>query len=392
MFRSFILAVVLSASGALAQTSTQVSDLIAANGLEATALQLNGATSAEDRFALGGVLFLRAIEESLQTRWQHGMSRTGGMLPVLRLPVAENPDPDPFRPELIVEMFAALISNMEAARAQLDLIGDGDEVSIPLSLGDVWFDVNMDGQRSPQEGLLSIAGTTLGIRGGTPPTIQFDTADAAWLSAYTHLLAAVGDLVLAFNPTPQIDRILQADREMESMGGSTPYTNAYDMMLSTEIDLLAIAYFSLGQQPDPVRTRAARENLLAMIRKNRVFWARVEAETDNFAEWIPNSQQVSALGIPVPPETGERWLNLLSDGEDLLEGRKLIPFWRLRSGAGLNLLRLMEEPPPVDIAAWAHGIGLLPYFEDGERISTENWWLFQDLVSGDAALFAVWLN
>ena len=47
------------------------------------------------------------------------------------------------------------------------------------------------------------------MRPGTAaPTIRFDTADAAWLAAYTHLLAGVSELALAFDPTPQIARVI----------------------------------------------------------------------------------------------------------------------------------------------------------------------------------------
>jgi len=98
------------------------------------------------------------------------------------------------------------------------------------------------------------------------------------------------------------------------------------------------------------------------------------------------------MGVDVPPETGATWRAVLDDAEALLEGRKLIPFWRLKSGAGINLKRLMLNPVPVDLAEWLHGVGLLPYAENGERISPENWWLFQDMASGDAMMFAVWLN
>jgi len=392
MLRSIVTAVLLF--GAAAASAQGVSDRIARTGLAATADSLKQPASADDRLALGGVRFLRAIEKTLQTRWRHGMSRTGGFLPVLRLPVPDNPAPEPFRPELVAGIFATLVDDMTAARAPLDQIGDADDASLTLALGDIWFDVNMNGKHDPQESLMPHFTATLGlfVAGDTAPTIRFDTADAAWLSAYTHLIAGLGELVLAFDPTDQIRRVMDTGRAMQGFGADTPYASGYDMMLGAEIDMVAMAYFALRQQPDPVRTRAARDHALAMIRDNRRFWERVEAETDNFAEWIPNARQTSALGVTVPPDTGPRWLAVLSDAEDLLEGRKLIPYWRVRSGAGINLMRVLTEPGPVDLAEWVQGVGLLPYIEDGPRISPENWWLFRDMLRGDAALFAIWLN
>ena len=83
---------------------------------------------------------------------------------------------------------------------------------------------------------------------------------------------------------------------------------------------------------------------------------------------------------------------VLADAEALLEGRKLIPFWRIKTGAGINLKRLLDDPIPVDIAEWFHGIALLPYAEDGERVSVDNWRLFSEMALGNAVLFAIWFN
>ncbi len=396
MFRILILAFILSAGSAAAQDSSDISARIARDGLAATADSLSGAASASDRFALGGVLFLRAIEKTLQTRWRYGIERTGSILPVLRLPIGANPAPEPFRPELVGEIFATLIDDMTAARAPLDGIADADAVGLRIALDDLWFDINMNGLRDADEGLLHVAGATLRIgsrRGaGGAPVIRFDTADTAWLSAYTHFLSALGDLVLAFDPTPQIRRVGEASAAMARLGAGTPFSNAYDMMLGAEIDMATMIYLALQQPPDPIRTRSLRSHLLAMIGDNRRFWARLTAETDNDAEWIPNATQNSALGIDMPADTGAVWIALLGDAEDVLEGRKLIPFWRLRSGAGINLKRLLQDPPAVDVGEWIQGVGLLPYFEDGERISPDNWWRFRRMMRGNAALFAAWLN
>ncbi len=76
----------------------------------------------------------------------------------------------------------------------------------------------------------------------------------------------------------------------------------------------------------------------------------------------------------------------------MLQGEKLIPFWRLKSGAGLNLKKLLEDPIPFDFAEWFHGIALLPYAEEGERVSRDSWLSFERLLEGDAILFALFLN
>ena len=74
MFRSVIAALFLTAASAAAQDSPRISQQIAKTGLAATAQSLSGASAPSDRFALGGVLFLRAVEKTLQTRWRQGAS------------------------------------------------------------------------------------------------------------------------------------------------------------------------------------------------------------------------------------------------------------------------------------------------------------------------------
>lgn len=396
MFRQAIAALILSVSSATAQQGADISRIITENGLAAAADHLAGAETPQDRFALGGVLFLRAIEKTLQTRWRHGLHASSMMMmPVLRLPVTDNPEPEPFRPELIREIFATLIDDLAASRAALSGIGDDDQVELILPLREVWFDIDSDGARDQGEGVLQVAGWVLTQRlapARSGPIIRFDTADAAWLAAYTHFLSALGEMVLAFDPTEQIIRVQQASQTLEQFAADTNYASGFDMIFGAQVDMAAIAFYALQQQPDPVHTQAARTHLLAMIRQNRLFWARVETETDNAAEWIPNARQDSALGVTVPPDTGPRWLDVLQDAEDLLEGRKLIPFWRVRSGAGINLRRMLEQPAPVDPVAWLHGMAFVPYVEKGERISPANWQEFKRMVRGDAFLFAVWLN
>ncbi|MFD2857624.1 hypothetical protein ACFSZS_26825 [Seohaeicola zhoushanensis] len=136
-----------------------------------------------ERFALGGVRFLRAIEATLQLRWRMGMSGRTMDLPVLRLPVAENPNPEPFDPKFVEVMATDLLARMAEAEAPLDGIADADEVALRVNLADLWFDVNMNGARDKGEGVIEIAaGTVLPRRfrssgkrcrrrsGSTPPT------------------------------------------------------------------------------------------------------------------------------------------------------------------------------------------------------------------------------
>ncbi|WP_425052982.1 hypothetical protein [Psychromarinibacter sp. S121] len=396
MFRIILAFLAISALPAAAQV-TEITDRLRDEGFAPTESYLAALPDpdATERFALGSVRFLRAIEVTLQTRWRMGFNAARTELPVLRLPVPPNPSPEPFEPEAVRALFAQVALDMEAARAPLLTIGDDDEVSLPIRLGELWFDINMNGTRDEGEGLVNVAGRALTGRGMDEdriPPLVFDTSDAAWLAAYTHLLAAFSELVMAFDPTEQIRRIGEASAQMDALAADTPYVNAMDMQFGQQVDRIASVYLSLRQQPDAAHTRAAREHLLGMIAQNRVFWTRVAAETDNNGEWVPNDLQQQGLGLEVPAGTGARWLAVLDDAEKMLNGELLIPYWRLRQGAGLNLKTMFEDPVPVDIAEWVHGVGLMRYAEEGPRLSRDNWLDFSRLARGDTVMFVVFLN
>ncbi len=390
----------LSAPAALAQSD--LSRSLAEHGLAATVSQLEQmpARDATQSFALAGCLFLRAIEKTLQTRYRYNLG--GGEIedfPILRLPFEPNPNPEAFDPGVVTAIFESLTADMEQARVPLSQITDDDAVALDIALKDIWFDIDGSGTRDAAEGLMAVTGGTF-FDGWSPqasaqdtlPAIRFDTSDAAWLGAYTHLLSGLGELVLAYAPTEAIRDIHAASQEMSALmpDAQPDYLNA---MITPAADHIAMLYYALQQQPDPQHTRAAKAHLLAMIGENQRFWKLVESETDNDSEWIPSSRQISALGIAMPPETGARWLAVLDDAKALLEGEKLVPHWRLgEAAAGINLARLLDDPIPVDIVGWIHGAALLPYIEPGIPVSAENWRQFEWMLSGDAPLMALWLN
>jgi hypothetical protein len=177
-----------------------------------------------------------------------------------------------------------------------------------------------------------------------------------------------------------------------ALWGDTPPPNALDMMFGRQVDRIAMVLFALSKTPDKTLAMDAHGHFLSMIERNRRFWSLVDAEEDNDREWVPNDRQTSGLGLNVPPGTGERWQAVLADAEALLTGEALIPHWRFGAEAGINLKKAFENPPAVDLVTWIQGEGLLPYAEKGRRISANSWNDFERLVSGDAILFAVFLN
>ena len=383
-----------------------VSAQIAKKGLsavEAELLALPAPTDA-DTFALGGVQFLRAVEISFQDRWQMGMTDRTGMLPLLRLPIPANALPAKFDPASVAGVFSHAAAELAKAKATLAKIPEASDFGVEIALDDLWFDINANGTRDTGEAMSAIIGTE--VLGGAQdsgtapqplPTVRFDVADAAWLSAYTDLLSAVCDMALAYNPTEPLTRIIAAHDTMAAMGPAIPdpifgEMTPYDPARLDGFDLFAVVLASLNQQPDKAHMTSAHDHLLAMVAENRSFWSRVALETDNAREWLPNDHQQSAIGVDVPQGTGATWLALLSDVEAVLKGEKLLPFWRVGPPAGINLAKFFANPGPIDLAGWVQGWAVLPYLEKGIVVSTASSEAFDALTQGQSMLFALYLN
>jgi hypothetical protein len=393
--RHALLALALLTAPATAET---ISEEIARAGIAPTEARLAALASptGEDLFALAGLRFLGGVEAALQLRWQTGIRSDWSELPILRLPIPENPAARPFVPADFTTLLTGLDADMDNARAVLTRLGD-TPFALEVRLADLWFDINMNATRDEGEDVATVAGLTLGgarmIAVPVPdPVIRFDTADAAWLTAYTHFLSGFVSTALAYDPEPAIQRVLDSSTAIYALWGDTPPPNAMDMMFGRQVDRIAMVLFALSKTPDKVLALDAHAHFLSMIEENRRFWSQVEVETDNDREWVPNDRQVSGLGLNVPPGTGARWQAVLADAEALLKGEALIPHWRFGAEAGINLKKAFEDPPAVDLVTWIQGEGLLPYAEKGRRISSAAWNDFERLVSGDAILFAVFLN
>lgn len=392
--RTLVLALML-ATPVAAET---ISEEIARTGLAATEARLAALASPgnEDLFALAGLRFLGGVEQALQLRWQTGVKADWSELPILRLPIPENPDAIPFQAADFPALLRDLDADMDASRKALAQLGD-KPFALPIRVADLWFDINANGTREPGEGVADVTGMALaGGRGMglqvQDPVITFDAADAAWLSAYTHFLSGFASTALAYDPEPAIQRVLDSSRAIYTLWGTTPPHNAMDMKFGRQVDRIAMVLHALSNTPDKALALDAHTHFLSMIEENRRFWTLVAQETDNTGEWVPNDAQASGLGLRMPPGTGERWQAVLADAEKLLKGEVLIPHWRFGAEAGINLKKAFETPPAIDLVTFIQGEGLLPYAEKGPQMSMQSWRDFEAFVQGDAMLFAVFLN
>ncbi len=90
----------------------------------------------------------------------------------------------------------------------------------------------------------------------------------------------------------------------------------------------------------------------------------IEAETDNDREWIPSPKQTCVFPqLQVTAAMVAEWRRFLSEAEDILLGKKLIPHYFLGKDEGINLRRVFLEPREFDLVLWIHGSAAVPYLE-----------------------------
>jgi hypothetical protein len=401
--KAVLLAFLALASPSAAQT---LSEEIGAKGIAPTLARLKAQPepALEDIFAIGGLHFLGSVERALQMQWRSGADQATGNvgdalgLPFLRLPVQPNPAPEPFSGAVVSQLFADIDADMAAARAALATLPPGEDFGVEITFSDLWFDINLNGTREPEEDALAILGPVLlgwqwqAPDPAAPPlTVRFDAADAAWLAAYTHVMSGVANTVLAYDPAASIDRVIAA-RAAIRVAPPSPGNYSFDASFGQFLDAFAMLEGAVNQPPDAARAKAAKDHFLSMIAENRRFWSLVALETDNTLEWIPNDRQTSALGLDLPAGTGDTWLGVLADGEALLQGRLLIPYWRGPTGQGINLGRMFDDPAPMSIIGWAQGWAAVPYLEQGPVVTATSLRRFEALMGGDAGLMMVFLN
>lgn len=179
-------------------------------------------------------------------------------------------------------------------------------------------------------------------------------------------------------------------RAAQSKLSSNPRSRLADAQPT--VDLIYVILKALEQKPDAARIKSAHTHWLAMIDENKRFWAKLEKETDNDREWIPNPSQTGAMQITVSAEMARGWQNVLADAESVLKGELLIPHPMLPHGTGINLKSYVENPGPMDLISWIQGIGGYDYVNRGPRITAQSWAAFTRMTRGNSGGFALFFN
>src|SRR5262245_33351128 len=136
------------------------------------------------RFALGMAQSLRAVEKLGGKFYEHGLNPKGlgQVMPMLRLPVPENPSPKETSIEDVDAMLDAFVTDLDAARKTLEQVRD-PSVKLPVRIGMIRLDLNGDapGDEKPLWELAALAQLNVTRDQAETYTINFDVGDARWL-------------------------------------------------------------------------------------------------------------------------------------------------------------------------------------------------------------------
>lgn len=407
------------------------------------------------RFALGAIQFLQAVEQLGQSLHRYGLQstyqdRTGLTgLPILRLPVPDNPNPDELTYEVLRNVLQKFVANLETAESTLSKIKSRD-VDLPLNIGLIRLDLNGDGKGGENESFWRIfaavtnAGGWLNQETSKQLLTDFDSSDVPWLRAYCHLLIAIAEFPLAhdwqnaFDLTfPGIFRVAQLPEtrklhhtvaeararlaklppypprppkppnlshsewirtkeyrlwEVESRRITALRAEATRKLLPYDIaDAIAFVHLMKWPVVEPERMANALRHLESVVGLSRENWKSILAETDNRNEWIPSPAQSGVLpGMPITQDHIDGWQKSLDEFEAILEGTKLIPHWRFAEG--VNLRRMFLEQRTFDIVLLIHGSAVLPYLEGGPLSDQETWRQISVLLGGDFFRYSIWFN
>lgn len=397
-------------SAARAETTTDklVEERLRAGALAQLEQELSARLTASPfddqvRLALGMTQFLRAVEGLGQDFYRHGLeSRELRTMLFLRLPVPENPAPEPLDYPKLRAIFDRFSSALATADETLSVMSTAD-VKLPVPVALVRLDLNGDGKADENEMLWRVFMATLGGGGGAMApedaerfVIAFDRADAAWLRGYTHLLRAAVSFGQAHDWQASFDASFHLFFPRAGLPGAllnppgTPDTSGFNERPLA--DYIALFHTMNWPVTDADRMAQSLAHLERVVELSREGWNYILAETDDDAEWIPAPQQRNGVlqGLPVTQETVDGWMLALSEFDGVLKGTKLVPHWRLAQG--INLRRVFLEPRRFDAVLWVQGTAALPYLEDGPMVSQESWDRIMGMLGGNALGYAIWFN
>lgn len=352
------------------------------------------------RFGLGIVQLMGGTERLIQSLYRYGLQQNTvtQFFPILRLPVPANPQPQPVTHEDTRNILKDLLKDLNKVKNTLEPIKD-NKVKLPLRIGLTKMDLNANGKLEAEESFWKTFSLLTGRRATNKTaqnfTIAFDSGDVIWLKGYCNLLSAIVQFVLAHDTSQLFD----STAHLIFAKPQIPYqflANGTGEFVFNNVDITdLIAFIHLINFPvlEPQRLTAALENLQTVTALSRQSWKLILAETDNDREWLPNPKQTGVIPNAVVTQPMiDSWLNFLDEADNLLTGKKLIPFWRNNEVRGINLNKVFTQPSRFDLILWVQGSAVAPYLELGEKTDVEVWQRLLEVFRGQLFQFGAWFN
>ncbi|WP_372366438.1 hypothetical protein [Candidatus Uabimicrobium sp. HlEnr_7] len=274
---------------------------------------------------------------------------------------------------------------LEQADMNLQKIKSNDmQLEINLSEAMFGFFANLN-INLPQNELESMKKQTPEI------VIHFDASDAHWLRGYCNIFMALGEVFLAYDHEELFNAVghlffskVKADYKL--LGEyKVDYSFSRDL-----VDVIALIHGFSFEVKEPQRMLKALYHLETFVAEGKLTWEHIlkEQDTDHF-EWVPNPKQKSFM--TVEQKNIDDWLEVLTEIEGILKGKKLVPFWINRK-YGINIRKLFTEPGKMDLIMWIHGSGVVRYVEEGVISDGERWNELSQRFGGDFFTYMFWFN
>jgi len=352
-------------------------------------------TSDADKFSLAVLQSLQGLQQFADGAGKLGIkqSLTNSGLPFFRVLPSQTSGPvEQATPEKIRQLFQNLREALTKANATLAKVGESDfKVQVNLSQAHL---ENKDGV--PGMPLAESLGKIMGLQTTDEKdlVINFDSADAAWLKGYTHILIGVLDVFMSYDWRPVWN---QAAQVLFTSPNPLPPIAKYTIpnqggQFSEWADMIAAIHDMRLEVTDSDGLKKAATEFRSAIACSRACWKRVQAETDDDHEWLPSPQQTGPRGSKITQEQIDGWMAVLAETDAILTGKKLLPHWRIINGMGINVAKLVQSPPKLDLILIFQGSALAPYIEGGDVSSQTRWRTLIAPFGPGFANFAFWSN